>query len=166
MKTLLLIAKIIGGLIASAVLLVVIVIATILIRKSGWFILRSDVEKLVSGVLSEPANATAFCGIPADVVMSPSLPTDNWPPFNTPSISLRSWRPVLPMSGTIEARVSGIAGKRGTDMFGAQTRATVVSAQRCEGIVRIDYRFRWEDNGRSVGLSSEVVGTPTIEKTK
>ena len=166
MKMLLLIAKIIGGLIVSAVLLVVLVIGGILIRKSGWFILRSDVEKLVGGVVSDPKFATELCGMPADIVMSPRLPTDNWPPFNPPSISLRSWRPVLPMSGTIEARVSGVAGKRGTDMFGSQTKASVVSDKICEGTVRLEYRFHWDDNGRSVGLASEVVGTPTLEKTR
>ncbi len=162
LRGLLLLLKLAGGILGGTVLLVALGIAAVLVRKSGWFILRSDLHDLVVDALHDPSRASQLCGTHADLVMSPRLPDPGaWPPFRDPEVSLGTWWPVLPMSGTVEARVSGVGGVH-SEPGGGGDVISRASEQPCAGSIRFDYRFEWQDNGVSVGLDGEVVGNPVI----
>jgi hypothetical protein len=157
--------KIIGGIVGGSILLVGLLIGAVLIRKSGLFILRSDLKELAVRACDNTSVASELCGFSADLIISTKEPPRNsFPNWLPPDITLRSWRPLLPMSGTIEATISGVGAAKDTSGNPTQHMATKISDQRCKGTVRFDYRFAWNDNGRSVTLGSEVVGTPTVVK--
>jgi hypothetical protein len=160
-QTLFLILKIVGALIAGTFLLAALFIGVVLIRKSGLFVLRSDLVKFAAGVCRDAEVATALCGAPAELIIGAERPPGSWPPYVAPEVALSSWRLWFPMSGTLEARVAGV-GARHTMPAAVDDRVVKVSERRCEGIIRFGYRFHWDDNGRSVGLGSEVVGKTVV----
>ncbi len=159
--TLVLLLKIAGGLVAAVVLLVALFVGGVLVRKSGLFVLRSDLVKFAAGLCQDPELATALCGVRAELIIGGERPLGSWPPFVAPEVTLSSWRVWFPMSGYREARVRGFAAVR--TMPGAVgDRVLKVSEQPCEGTIRFGYRFHWDDNGRSVGLGSEPVGKTVV----
>jgi hypothetical protein len=166
MSTLLFLAKAAGLLIAGSLLVIALGIAAVRIRKSSLFIFRSDLRALIVEVMHDTDRATLLCGAHADLIMGPRLPPPgSWPAFRDPEVSLQSWLPLLPLRGEVDARIAGAGGVHSARGSG-NDQISKISDATCEGTVRLEYRFQWEDNGRSVNLRGEMIGTPTIVKVR
>jgi hypothetical protein len=148
-----LVLKVFAGLLGGIVLLGLLYVGAVLVPKSNAFVLRSDIEHMAAtGINAEIASE--ICGTKVDGLVGAKKPR----PFRGfPEASLLSWRLFFPMEGTALARIIG-AGVSG---LGADT-VTVP----CEGTITFRYRFRWEDNGRTVSLERYYVEGPTVVRSR
>lgn len=151
MKILLLIAKLLGAMIAALLLLGVFYVAFALLRTSVPFVFSSDLERLAaSGPMNDQVLATAICGKPVDFLGAPDIAS---PATALPRARLIGWRPIYPMSGAATARVVGVGVNRGT--------MEAITAP-CQATVAFKYRFEWVDNGRAIVRQSEFLEPPEI----
>lgn len=150
MRSVLLIAKVIGLVLAGLIALVVIFFACVLLRKNMPYVFAGDIERLAAtGPYNSREMATEACGNGVDFVGSAetSSPTEG-----LPKVGVLSWRFLYPMEGTASVRVTGIGFNRAAD------RPT----GPCEATMTFRYRFLWAYNGRSLGLAASFVDWPTI----
>ncbi len=152
MRTLLLIAKVIGFGLLGLIALVILFFASVLVRKSMPYVFAGDIEQLAaSGPYNSERMATEMCGTPTDLVGSAETAS---PLQGLPKARVMSWRPLYPIEGTATVRVTGVGFDRKTD------RAT----GPCEAIMSFRYRFMWSYNGRATVLESSFVDRPTLTR--
>jgi hypothetical protein len=141
--------------VATAVLLLVSLIAYATFMLTRPLATRNDVGMLVAGVLNGDAElASAVCGAPVRAFIYPTpkieeLRYGEWP---WAKVSLDSWRPLLPREGSMTARVSGV----GVD-FNDKPLTPMVTRR-----LAFSYHCQWNDNGRSSNFVCTATSKPAV----
>jgi len=148
-KSVWLVAKVVGAVLGGLVLLVALYVGLVIARKSVPFVFSGDLETLAaSGPYNDDKLASDICGTSVDFLGADSAE----PATALPTAKLLSWRLVYPLEGIASAHITGVG----------VSRLTMKPTGRCEGTITFRYRCAWVDNGRAVVLDSSFLAPPTV----
>jgi hypothetical protein len=153
MAVLLLLLKVVLALVT----LVVLLLGVAVLRKSMPWVLRGDLETLVASSVSQDERlASQIRGAPAERLIAPgAAPQEEWGlgKWPWPKVRLQSWRLLFPLEGKLTAHVTAVAVDR--------IHNRPIDGKVCEATISFEYWCKWEDNGRSVNLSTAGAGSAT-----